>query len=76
MGAEGAVDILYKRELDGVKDREAARQKKVEEFASVSPTLTWPPSGAILTRSLNRETLARIDSGISDAGDQAGQEPA
>ena len=32
MGPEGAVDIVYKRELDGVKDREAARQKKVEEF--------------------------------------------
>jgi propionyl-CoA carboxylase beta chain len=32
MGAEGAVDVVYKRELDGVQDREAARQKKIEEF--------------------------------------------
>jgi propionyl-CoA carboxylase beta chain len=32
MGPEGAVDIVYKRELDGAEDREADRQKKIEEF--------------------------------------------
>jgi propionyl-CoA carboxylase beta chain len=39
MGPEGAVDIVYKRELDavgngtsGVETREAARQKKIEDF--------------------------------------------
>jgi propionyl-CoA carboxylase beta chain len=32
MGPEGAVDVVYKRELDGVKDRESARRKKIEEF--------------------------------------------
>jgi propionyl-CoA carboxylase beta chain len=32
MGPEGAVDIVYKRELDGAENREAARQKKIEEF--------------------------------------------
>ncbi len=32
MGPEGAVDIVYKRELDGAEDREAARQQKIEEF--------------------------------------------
>ncbi|MGO9403203.1 MAG: acyl-CoA carboxylase subunit beta [Terriglobales bacterium] len=32
MGPEGAVDIVYKRELDGAKDREAVRQRKIEEF--------------------------------------------
>jgi propionyl-CoA carboxylase beta chain len=32
MGPEGAVDIVYKRELDGAKDREAVRQQKIEEF--------------------------------------------
>jgi len=32
MGPEGAVDIVYKRELDGAKNREAARQEKIEEF--------------------------------------------
>jgi propionyl-CoA carboxylase beta chain len=32
MGPEGAVDIVYKRELDGGENREAVRQKKIEEF--------------------------------------------
>ena len=32
MGPEGAVDIVYKRELDGAKDGEAVRQQKIEEF--------------------------------------------
>jgi propionyl-CoA carboxylase beta chain len=38
MGPEGAVDIVYKRELDAVKngtsgnEREALRQKKIEDF--------------------------------------------
>ena len=32
MGPEGAVDIVYKRELDGAKNREAVRQEKIEEF--------------------------------------------
>jgi propionyl-CoA carboxylase beta chain len=32
MGPEGAVDIVYKRELDREGNREAVRQKKIEEF--------------------------------------------
>src|SRR4030088_1168447 len=32
MGPEGAVNILYRRELQDAKDREAARQEKIEEF--------------------------------------------
>src|SRR5438876_4161478 len=32
MGPEGAVNILYKRELDAASDRAAARAEKVEEF--------------------------------------------
>src|SRR6202521_3155682 len=32
MGPEGAVDIVYKRELDGAVNREAVRQEKIEEF--------------------------------------------
>ena len=32
MGPEGAVDIVYKRELEGAENREAVRQKKIEEF--------------------------------------------
>ncbi|HEV2717484.1 MAG TPA: acyl-CoA carboxylase subunit beta, partial [Terriglobales bacterium] len=32
MGPESAVDIVYKRELEGAENRDAARQKKIEEF--------------------------------------------
>ena len=32
MGPEGAVDIVYKRELESAGDRAAVRQKKIEEF--------------------------------------------
>ena len=32
MGPEGAVDIVYKRELDHAENREAVRQQKIEEF--------------------------------------------
>jgi propionyl-CoA carboxylase beta chain len=32
MGAEGAVNIVYRRELAGAEDRDAARRAKTEEF--------------------------------------------
>jgi propionyl-CoA carboxylase beta chain len=32
MGPEGAVNILYKRELDAAADKAAVRAEKVEEF--------------------------------------------
>ncbi len=32
MGAEGAVDIMYRHELEQAADREALRQKRIEEY--------------------------------------------
>src|SRR6202142_3708432 len=32
MGPEGAVDIVYKRELETAENRDAVRQKKIDEF--------------------------------------------
>ena len=32
MGAEGAVDIMYKHELENAEDRDALRQKRIEEY--------------------------------------------
>jgi propionyl-CoA carboxylase beta chain len=32
MGPEGAVNILYKREIDAAADKESARAKRVAEF--------------------------------------------
>jgi len=36
-GAEGAVDIVYKRELDGAENREAVARKRLKNFA-----IGWP----------------------------------
>jgi acetyl-CoA carboxylase carboxyltransferase component len=33
MGAEGAVNVLYRREIDAAEDREAMRRQKIEEFS-------------------------------------------
>lgn len=35
MGAEGAVNILYKREITSAKDPEAERKKKIDEYQEV-----------------------------------------
>lgn len=35
MGAEGAVNILYKREIDAAKDKGAERQKRIQEYEEV-----------------------------------------
>ena len=32
MGAEGAVEIIHKHELDQSKDREGTRQKRIKEY--------------------------------------------
>jgi propionyl-CoA carboxylase beta chain len=32
MGAEGAVNIVYRRELAAAEDKDAARKQKIEEF--------------------------------------------
>ena len=32
MGPEGAVDIVYRRELDGAANRDEVRRKKIEDF--------------------------------------------
>ena len=32
MGAEGAVNVLYRREIEAAEDREAVRRQKIEEF--------------------------------------------
>ena len=58
MGPEGAVDMVYKRELEAASNgasganREAVRQKKIEEFRrTTSPAPTSPPTAASSTPS-------------------------
>ena len=35
MGAEGAVNIIYKRDISSASDPEAARMEKIEEYESL-----------------------------------------
>ena len=35
MGAEGAVNIIYRREIDGAQDPAAARRQKIEEYENL-----------------------------------------
>jgi len=50
MGPEGAVNILYKRELDAAPDPAALRAAKVAEFARSWRTRSWPRPAASWTR--------------------------
>jgi propionyl-CoA carboxylase beta chain len=35
MGAEGAVNVIYRRDIDGAADPEAARRGKIEEYENL-----------------------------------------
>ena len=59
MGPEGAVNILYKRELDEAADKIAARcARRSRSSARSSPTRSSPPSAASSTRSSSRARRA------------------
>ena len=57
MGPEGAVNIVYKRELDGAKDREADAQREDrrvpralrQSLCGRRPWLSWTPSSSRAT---------------------------
>ena len=57
MGPEGAVNILYRREMEAAADpaRASARRRSASTARS-SPIPTWPPSAATSTRSSSRAT--------------------
>ena len=50
MGAEGAVGILYRREIESAADKDAARREKIEEYQDKFARRMSPPSAASLTR--------------------------
>ena len=51
MGPEGAVNMLYRRELAAAADAAALRQQKVAGVPRASsPTPSWPPTAASSTR--------------------------
>ena len=51
MGAQGAVNILYRRELAAAADPDALRKAKTPSTRTPSPTPTSPPSAATSTPS-------------------------
>ena len=60
MGAEGAVNIVYRRELANGEDRRSgARARRSPNFASASPIRLSPPSAALSTMSSSRARPAR-----------------
>ena len=77
MGPEGAVNILYKREIEKASDPAALRAQKVAEFREkfANPYVS-ASRGFIDEVILPRETRAQADSGVGHARDQARQEPA
>jgi hypothetical protein len=73
MGPEGAVDIVYKRELDHAENREAVRQQKIEEFRDrlANPLCSGRPRIRGCCHPAARDAQ-ETDPGAGDAGDQAG----
>ena len=59
MGAEGAVNILYKREIDEAADPAAARAEKVAEFREKFANPYVAASAASSTKSSARARRAR-----------------
>ena len=77
MGPEGAVDIVYKRELEKADNREAVRQKKIEEFReTLCQSVRGGGAGLCGCGDPATGDAQEADSGAGHAGDQAGQESA
>ena len=76
MGPEGAVDIVYKRELDAAANREQLRREKIDEFRDRSPTPMWLPIAGLRYAVIQLGDTEEIDPGAGHARDQARQEPA
>ena len=77
MGAEGAVNILYKRELDAAADVAAARAAKIAEYREkfANPYIA-AQRGFVDEVIPPRETRAKLIAALDRARRQARQEPA
>jgi acetyl-CoA carboxylase carboxyltransferase component len=51
MGPDGAVNIVYRKELSEAADVAEERSRRIQEFKDRSPTHTWQRSAATSTRS-------------------------
>ena len=71
MGAQGAVNLIFRKEIETADDPEAKRAELIEEYRSASPTRTTRPSAATSTTSSTRARPARVL--VPLAGDAAHQ---
>ena len=77
MGPEGAVDIVYKRELDRrAETRRASPGKNRRVSRALCQSLRGGGAGVCGCRHPAAGDAQEADSGAGHAGDQAGQEPA
>ena len=49
MGAQGAVNILYRKELGAAADPDAERARLIAEYDETLANPTWPPSAGTST---------------------------
>ena len=77
MGPEGAVNILYKREIDKAADPQAARAARVEEFREKFANPYVAAARGFIDEVIQpRQTRAEADRRARRPRDQARQEPA
>ena len=78
MGPEGAVNILYKRELDaGGRSGGRARREGRRSSARSSPIRTSPPARGFIDEVIRpRETRRKLIAALAQPREQARQEPA
>ena len=77
MGAEGAVNIIYRRELAAAADPEAARQEKIDEYQrAVRESVRGGRARVSGRRDRAAADAAAGDPGAADAGDEGGHDAA
>ena len=77
MGPEGAVNILYKREIDAAPDKDAARARRVAEFKEKFANPYVAASRGFIDEVIRpRQTRARLIAALAGLETQAGQESA
>jgi propionyl-CoA carboxylase beta chain len=76
MGPEGAVNILYKRELDKAKDPDAVRAEKVAEFREKLANPYVAASRGFVDEVIHpRQTRRKLIAALASLGDKRDKNP-
>ena len=75
MGPEGAVNILYKREIDAAADKDAARAKRVAEFKEKFANPYVAASRGFVDEVIRPRQTRAADRGAGHARHQADTDP-